>query len=262
MNNLINQLARWIAPGDARGALNTFASGIDFLVEVPLGTHGVRLSLHMQKRPDELFQVPALEECPMALAQLLLSRLGSPPLGNRMEGETTDPDSLTVVVCGECGASNHTSSLLCRRCGNRLLDAVDRSHVTAEEVMVLLNLLVARTQAETGDAQRGFEVLESQLATLPPHQVMLHEMGIYLAFLGRFHDAACYVWVASLVEPWLSLTRPRNLHVLVKRLLELHVLKAPAADAASLPLEFPKLDETRMRVALGALRRALQQEAG
>lgn len=261
MNNLMNQLARWISPADARSILNTFASGLGFQAVAPLGEAGVRLSVYLRKRPDEVFSVPPLEESPAALAKLIFSRLGSATLRPAHEEDGSDSDNLTGVICGECGTLNHNSSLLCRRCGNRLLEAVSSTHVTAEEVLVLLHLLVARTQAESGDPKRGFDVLESQLGSLPPHQVLVHEMGVYLAFMGRYHDAACYIWVASLIEPWLSLTRPRSLHTLVRRLLELHASQAPASEAATLPLEFPKLDETRMRVALGALRRALQQDA-
>ncbi len=260
MNNLIAQLARWVSPGDARSVLGTFASGIDFLAVVPLGQKGFRLSLRMQKRPDETFHVPELTECPLALARLLLTRLGTLPWVGQGELDATDSELLGNVVCGECGTANHASSILCRRCGARLLESVSSAQISADEVLVLLHLLIARVQADSGDPQRSLEVLESQIATLPPHQIMFYDMGVYLAMLGRYHDAACYLWIASLSEPWIAISRPKNLHTLVKRVLEIHATEAAGQKTSPLSLDLVKLDETRMKVALGALRRALQQD--
>ncbi len=261
MKNLTEQLAKWMTPGDAKALLNTFTTGLGFQAVVPLGEHGVRLSLWLQKGQEEQVIIPDTSECPQSVAALILSRLGSPAVGDREQDHpAVEVELIGDIVCGECGTANHSSSLLCRRCGNGLVEQVSRSQVTQEEVLVLLHLLVARTQAESGEPERGLEVLESQLDSLPPHQLLLHEMGIYLALLGRFYEAATYLWLASTVEPWLSLTRPKNIGLLVKRLLELHASSAPAVEAVSLPLELPRLDETRMKVALGALKRALQQE--
>lgn len=262
MNELIAQLARWITPGDARGVLGTFASGIDFVASVPIGEQGFRLALRLQKRPDETFVLPEPAECPAALARLLFTRLGALPWAGQEELESSESELLGNVVCGECGTTNHGSSILCRRCGNRLLESVSSVQITADEVLVLLHVLIARVQADSGDPARSLDVLESQLATLPPHQIIFFDMGVYLAMLGRYHDAACYLWVASLAEPWIAISRPKTLHTLVKRVLELHAAEASGQKSSPLAIDLPKLDETRMKVALGALRRALQQDNG
>lgn len=262
MNELIAQLARWITPGDARGVLGTFASGIDFVASVPLGTQGFRLTLRLRKREDESAAVPDASQCPAALARLLLTRLGALPWAGPDDSEFSETDLLGTVVCGECGTTNHGSSILCRRCGNRLLETVSSVQITADEVLVLLHVLIARVQADSGDPSRSLDVLESQLPSLPPHQVIFYDMGVYLAMLGRYHDAACYLWVASLAEPWIAIARPKTLHTLVKRVLELHAAEASGQKSSPLAIDLPKLDETRMKVALGALRRALQQDKG
>jgi len=178
MKNLTEQLAKWMTPGDAKALLNTFTTGLGFQAVVPLGEHGVRLSLWLQKGQEEQVIIPDTSECPQSVAALILSRLGSPAVGDREQDHpAVEVELIGDIVCGECGTANHSSSLLCRRCGNGLVEQVSRSQVTQEEVLVLLHLLVARTQAESGEPERGLEVLESQLDSLPPHQPKIRGLG-------------------------------------------------------------------------------------
>lgn len=259
MSVFTEHVASWIDPDKARAILEIYNASIGGNVLIPIGTRDVRLSLVLERGPEDPPVLASTDESSKALARLLESRVGKPVLGTKPE-ETEELDAVAGVVCGECGTPNHSKSLLCRKCANRLIEKIDPSKVPSHEVLVIMQLLVCRTAAEGSHPERAAEMVLERLKDVGPHQLLFQDLSAHLAAAGDYRSAACWLWLARACEPWRTLSRPGSMSSAVRKMLAVAENRVAADAADSSFVEPAEIDEVRTQLAVGTLKRIMSSK--